>query len=96
MVFGHWHIYALAASGLVAAVLAQDAFASGSFPAARTAMTVADPPIAAWLRGALLLDQLPPSTVTALASLAAAGALISGGVALLAYSPTLAASGRRV
>jgi hypothetical protein len=90
-VFGHWHVYALAASGLVAAVLAQDAFASGSFPAALTAMTVADP-IAAWLWGVLLFDQVPPSGITALVSLAAAGILLSSGVAVLAYSPTIASA----
>ena len=89
VVFSHWHVHALATSGLIAAVLAQDAFASGSLPAALTAMTVADP-IAAWLWGALLFDQVPPSNVTAMASLAAAGAFISAGVAVLAYSPTIA------
>ena len=93
VVFSHWHIYALATSGLIAALLAQDSFASGSFPAALTAMTVADP-IAAWLWGALLFDQVPPSNPTAMASLAAAGALISAGVAVLAYSPTIAAAHR--
>src|SRR5690349_1216617 len=80
-----------ATSGLVAAILAQDAFASGSFPAALTAMTAADP-IAAWLWGALLFDQVPPSNMVALASLAAAGILISTGVAILAYSPTITAT----
>jgi drug/metabolite transporter (DMT)-like permease len=90
VVFGHWHVYALATSGLIAAVLAQDAFASGSFPAALTAMTVADP-VAAWLWGALLFDQAPPSHLAALVSLAAAGILICTGVALLASSPTIAA-----
>jgi drug/metabolite transporter (DMT)-like permease len=89
----HWHVYALAASGLVAAVIAQDAFASGSFPAALTAMTVADP-IASWLWGALLFDRVPPHQPAALASLTAAAVLISAGVALLAYSPTLAAARR--
>lgn len=83
-----WPTYALAASGLTAAVLAQDAFASGSFPAALTAMTVTDP-IAAWLWGAVLFDTVPPTTPVALGSLAVAGLLIVTGVALLANSPTV-------
>jgi drug/metabolite transporter (DMT)-like permease len=77
----HWPIYLLPVSGLVAAVLAQDAFASGSLPAAVTAMTIADP-LASWLWGAILFDQTPPSTPPALAGMTAAALLISTGVAL--------------
>jgi drug/metabolite transporter (DMT)-like permease len=84
----HWQVYAFLGSGLIAAVLAQDAFASGSFPAALTAMTVADP-VAAWLWGAVLFDAVPPTTPVALASLAGSGILICIGVALLAGSPTM-------
>lgn len=83
-----WPVYALALSGLVAAVLAQDAFGSGPLPAALTAMTVADP-VLSWLWGALLFDQAPPTGLGALTALTAAGAAIAAGVALLAYSPTL-------
>jgi drug/metabolite transporter (DMT)-like permease len=85
---GHWTTYALAGSGLIAAILAQDAYASGSFPAALTAMTVADP-IAAWLWGAILFDAEPPTTPDALFGLTVSGLLIFAGVALLANSPTL-------
>lgn len=84
--FGHWHIYALAASGVAAAVVTQDAFASGSFPAALTAMTIADP-IASSVWGALLFDRVPPTTPIAIGSLTLCALLISAGVALLAYSP---------
>jgi len=84
----HWQVYAFAASGLIEAVLAQDAFAGGSFPAALTAMTVADP-VAAWLWGAILFDAVPPTTPVALAGLVGAGVLILLGVGLLAGSPTL-------
>ncbi|MEU7819293.1 DMT family transporter [Catellatospora sp. NPDC049133] len=82
-----WPLYALALSGLVAAVLAQEAFGSGSLPAALTAMTVADP-VLSWLWGALLFDEAPPAGFAALWALALAAAAIAAGVALLAYSPT--------
>ncbi|NUT32337.1 MAG: hypothetical protein HOV79_04590 [Hamadaea sp.] len=65
---GHWQLYAFGASGLIAAVLAQDAFAGGSFPAALTAMTVADP-LAAWVWGAILFDERPPTSLPAPAGL---------------------------
>ncbi|WP_186315691.1 DMT family transporter [Catellatospora sichuanensis] len=83
-----WPVYALGLSGLVAAVLAQEAFGSGSLPAALTAMTVADP-VLSWLWGALLFDEAPPAGLSALWTLTLAGAAIAAGVALLAYSPTL-------
>ncbi len=90
-VFTHWNVYGLALSGLVAAILAQDAFASGSFPAALTAMTVADP-IVSWLWGAILFDQIPPETPAAVGTLALAGGLLAVGVGLLAHSPTMSRS----
>ncbi|GAA2403444.1 hypothetical protein Cme02nite_74840 [Catellatospora methionotrophica] len=83
-----WPVYALGLSGLVAALLAQEAFGSGSLPAALTAMTVADP-VLSWLWGALLFDEAPPAGLAALWTLTLAGAAIATGVALLAYSPTL-------
>ncbi|GAA1644825.1 DMT family transporter [Catellatospora bangladeshensis] len=83
-----WPVYALALSGLVAAVLAQEAYASGGLPTALTAMTVTDP-VLSWLWGALLFDQAPPTGLFALSALAAAGTSIGAGVALLAHSPTL-------
>ncbi|WP_203908709.1 DMT family transporter [Rhizocola hellebori] len=79
--FSHWPIYLLPVSGLVAAILAQDAFASGSLPAAVTAMTIADP-MASWLWGAVLFDQTPPLTPAALGGMTAAAILISAGIAL--------------
>lgn len=85
----HWHVYALAASGLMATVITQDAFASGSFPAALTAMTIADP-VASFLWAALLFDRVPPATPIAIGSLTISALAISAGVALLAYSPTVA------
>lgn len=84
----HWPIVCLALSGLVAALLVQQAFASGSFPTALTAMTIADP-VMSWVWGAVLFDARPPTSPTALAGLALSGGLIGTGVALLAYSPTL-------
>ncbi len=83
-----WHVYGLALSGLVAAILVQDAFASGSFPAAMTAMIIADP-IASWVWGTVLFDEIPPATPMAIARLVLSGALISAGVATLAHSPTI-------
>jgi hypothetical protein len=87
-VFTSWQIYGLASSGLIAAVLVQDAFAAGSFPAALTAMTIADP-LASWLWGAILFDAVPPTAPLALASLILAAALVGVGVSALANSPTL-------
>jgi len=89
----NWAIYVLPVSGLIAAILAQDAYASGSFPAALTAMTVADP-VAAWLWGAILFDAVPPTTPAAVAGLTASGLLICIGVAVLANSPTLSPAPR--
>jgi hypothetical protein len=83
-----WPLYALGASGLIAAVLAQHAFASGSLPTALAAMTVTDP-VASWLWGALLFDAAPPITVAALAALGLSASLITAGVLLLAFSPTM-------
>ncbi|GHJ49220.1 hypothetical protein Cs7R123_65620 [Catellatospora sp. TT07R-123] len=85
----HWPLYALALSGLVAALLVQEAFRSGSLPTALTAMTVADP-VFSWVWGALLFDAAPPTSVTALSALTASGVAIAVGVGTLAFSPTLA------
>lgn len=82
----YWSLYALALSGITAAVLVQDAFASGSLPTAMTAMLVADP-VASWIWGALVFDRVRPSPAT-LTAMAASAVLIGTGVALLAYSPT--------
>jgi drug/metabolite transporter (DMT)-like permease len=84
-----WSLYALALSGVTAAVLVQDAFASGSLPAAMTAMLVADP-VASWAWGAVVFDRVRPAPPT-LAAMAVSALLIGVGVALLAYSPTQAA-----
>jgi hypothetical protein len=81
-----WSLYALALSGLTSAILVQDAFASGSLPAAMTAMLVADP-VASWVWGAVVFDRVRP-TPPVLAAMAACALLIAAGVALLAYSPT--------
>jgi hypothetical protein len=83
-----WPVYGLAGSGLIAAILVQDAFAAGSFPAALTAMTIADP-LASWLWGALLFDLVPPTAPLAIGSLILAAALIAAGVTALANSPTI-------
>ncbi|MDI1465859.1 DMT family transporter [Catellatospora sp. KI3] len=85
----HWPLYALALSGLVAALLVQEAFRSGALPAALTAMTVADP-VFSWVWGAVLFDAAPPTSLSALSALTASGVAIASGVATLAFSPTLA------
>ncbi|MBB5873200.1 drug/metabolite transporter (DMT)-like permease [Allocatelliglobosispora scoriae] len=84
----HWPLACLGLAGLIAALLVQEAFASGSFPTALTAMTIADP-VMSWVWGAVLFDARPPASPAALAGLAASGWLIAVGVALLAYSPTV-------
>jgi drug/metabolite transporter (DMT)-like permease len=83
-----WPMLALPLSGLIAAVIAQDAYGSGSLPTAMTAMIVSDA-LMSWLWGAVLFDSLPPTSLASLSGLAASGLLISLGVGLLAYSPTL-------
>ncbi|WP_051367166.1 DMT family transporter [Hamadaea tsunoensis] len=87
--FQHWPVYALAGSGVVASILAQDAYASGSFPAALTTMSIADPLFSA-IWGAILFDATRPTTAMSLGSMALAGSLIALGVGLLANSPTVA------
>lgn len=81
-----WPSVAILLSGLTAAVLVQEAYASGSFPAALTAMTVADP-LASWLWGALFFDT--DAGATTVAWFVTSGLLILAGVAILANSPTL-------
>jgi hypothetical protein len=84
-----WSLYALMLSGITSAVLVQDAFASGSLPAAMTAMLVADP-VASWIWGSVVFDRVRPALPT-LGAMAVSAVLIGIGVALLAYSPTQAA-----
>jgi hypothetical protein len=83
-----WPTVGLALSGLTAAILVQRAYASGSFPAALTSMTVADP-IASWIWSAVFLGSPNDVGLTLTAWYAASGLFLTGGVALLAYSPTL-------
>jgi len=83
-----WPLLALPVSGLIAAVIAQDAYGSGSLPTAMTAMIVTDA-LMSWVWGAVLFDSRPPTSLASLSGLAASGLLLSVGVGLLAYSPTV-------
>ena len=83
-----WVGYALAVSTLAGLLLGQDAFAAGSLPTAVAAMTITNP-IASYLAGVFAFDVRPPTSPGALAGVAAAGALIAGGVIVLAHSPTV-------
>jgi drug/metabolite transporter (DMT)-like permease len=83
-----WPGYALAVSTLVGLLLGQDAFAAGSLPTAVAAMTITNP-VVSYLAGVFAFDVRPPTTSGALAGVAAAGALIAGGVVVLARSPTV-------
>jgi hypothetical protein len=82
-----WPTIGLFASGLTAAILVQWSFASGSLPAALTAMTVGDP-LSSWIWSTVLFDaEHAPAPTFGWAALA--GVAMVSGVALLAYSPTL-------
>jgi drug/metabolite transporter (DMT)-like permease len=83
-----WPLLGLAASTLLGMLLVQDAFASGSLPAAMTAMTITDP-VASGIAGTILFDRRPPLHPGALAGALVAVGLIAVGVAALANSPTL-------
>jgi drug/metabolite transporter (DMT)-like permease len=83
-----WPTVPLAASGLLAAILVQWSFASGSLPAALTAMTMGDP-VSSFIWSVLLFDAVPTSDPSILLWCAGAGCAMVTGVALLAYSPTL-------
>ena len=83
-----WPTVGLAASGLTAAILVQWSFASGSLPAALTAMTMGDP-VSSWIWSTVLFDAVPAPDPSVFAVAAVAGAAMVTGVALLAYSPTL-------
>ncbi|MGV9679476.1 DMT family transporter [Nocardia sp. NPDC003482] len=80
-----WALVGVPISTTVGAVLTQEAFARGSLPTALTTMTITDP-ILSYVAGLTLFDT--PAHIYPL-PLAAAGALIIGGIALLANSPTL-------
>lgn len=83
-----WPTVGLFASGLTAAILVQWSFASGSLPAALTAMTVGDP-LSSWVWSTVLFDAVAAPDASVFALAAGAGAAMVTGVALLAYSPTL-------
>ena len=80
-----WPLPCVALSTLVGGLLAQDAFASGSLPTALTAMTITDPTVS-YVAGAVLVDVAYTPHVLPLGF---SGALVIGGVILLANSPTL-------
>jgi drug/metabolite transporter (DMT)-like permease len=81
-----WPGYTLAASTAAGLLLEQGAFAAGSLPAAVAAMSVANP-IVSYMLGVFAFGVEPPTTVSALAGLAGAGALICVGAVGLAHSP---------
>jgi drug/metabolite transporter (DMT)-like permease len=83
-----WPTVGLFASGLTAAILVQWSFASGSLPAALTAMTVGDP-LSSWIWSTVLFDAVPAPDPLVFALAATAGVAMVSGVALLAYSPIL-------
>jgi drug/metabolite transporter (DMT)-like permease len=83
-----WPTAALGLSGLTAAVLVQWSFASGSLPAALTAMTMGDP-LSSYVWSVVLFDSVPVPDASVFVWCAAAGCAMVTGVALLAYSPTL-------
>ena len=84
----HWSIPVLALSGFTAAALAQYCFASGPLPVALTAMTVTDP-LATWLWSVTFLDHSPIDGPVAIGWYVIAAMLLSTGVAVLAFSPTI-------
>ncbi len=83
-----WPGYALAVSTICGLVLGQEAFASGSLPAAVSAMTVTNP-LASYLVGVLAFQVKPPTGATQLSALGGAGLLLALGIIGLAHSPTV-------
>lgn len=83
-----WPGYALAVSTISGLLLGQEAFASGSLPAAVSAMTVSNP-LASYVVGVMAFHVKPPTRPVQLAALAGAGLLLALGTVGLAYSPTV-------
>lgn len=81
-----WPGYGLAVSTLCGLILGQEAFASGSLPAAVSAMTITNP-LASYVVGVMAFDVRPPASPTQLSALAGAGLLLTLGSIGLAYSP---------
>jgi drug/metabolite transporter (DMT)-like permease len=83
-----WPTVLLGLSGLLSATLVQWSFASGSLPAALTAMTIGDP-VSSWVWSVVVFDAVPsPDPSFFLWGGLAVCAMVTG-VSLLAYSPTL-------
>jgi drug/metabolite transporter (DMT)-like permease len=83
-----WPTALLGMSGFLAAILVQWSFASGSLPAALTAMTMGDP-ISSYVWSVVLFDAVPSPDPSIFVWCGLAGVAMVTGVALLAYSPTL-------
>jgi hypothetical protein len=81
-----WPGYTLAVSTLTGLLLEQGAFAAGSLPAAVAAMSITNP-IVSYMLGVFAFGVAAPTTVSSLAGLAGAGALICIGAVGLAHSP---------
>lgn len=84
-----WPGYVLIIANVSGFVLEQDAFATGTLPAAVTAMTITNP-VVSYIVGVLAFHAHFPSSLGGLAALAGAAALVTLGVAGLAHSPTVA------
>lgn len=83
-----WPGYALAVSTLCGLLLGQEAYASGSLPAAIAAMSISNP-AASYAVGLLAFHAAIPIEPSVLAAVSGAGLLLFAGAFGLAHSPTV-------
>ncbi|MGH3624356.1 MAG: DMT family transporter, partial [Sciscionella sp.] len=83
-----WPGYVLAASTLCGLLLGQEAYASGSLPAAIAAMSIVNP-TASYVLGVFAFHTVVPLEPDVLAAMSGAGLLLFAGAVGLAHSPTV-------
>lgn len=87
-----WSAYVLGAASLLGLGLQQAGFAGGSLPVAMTALVITDPLVSYGL-GVIGFGESIPTTAGMLALAVGGGFAVAAGVAILAHSPLLHATG---
>jgi len=88
-IFLHWHVYAMAAAGLVGVFLVQNAFHAGPVTASQAALVIVDPLASIAIGISLFGDQIQTSGARGVAESLALLVMCAGG-AFLARSPLVA------